>query len=191
VETSSREVSDAMTDSADCLAKPVLALRRRIPFCAGLALLARRVFDSFVDPSPMGVRGTAAASRQLVFEAGGYLIDLQIEQRKGGSGALAGQVVHAWTEGATRGAAVVLVREDSVIDQTIANSIGEFQFDGDYGDDVKICLGISDDTFIEVPLPDAGPEPSAARSAKEATNDNSEIGGRTSEKRRRGTKSDD
>jgi hypothetical protein len=153
VESASPDVSDAMTDSADCLAKPVLALRRRIPFRAGLALLARRVFDSLLDPSPMGVRGTAAASRQLVFEAGGYLIDLQLEPQVGGPGALMGQVAHAWTEEATRGTAVVLVREDSVIDQTVANSIGEFQFDCDYWDNLKICLGTPDETFIEVPLP--------------------------------------
>ena len=148
--------------SANSFANAVFALRRRIPFRAGLALLAERVFDSFQDRVPVGIRVSAcAAARQLVYEAGGYLIDLQLEQLAGGPGALTGQVVHAWSEGATRGAAVFLLREDSVVGQTVANSIGEFQLECEYRNNLKICLGLVDETFIEVKLPDAGPEPSA------------------------------
>lgn len=162
------EVSDATTDSEDRFAKAVLALRRRIPFRPGLALLAERVFDSFQDPSPVGIRGSASAPRQLVYEAGGYVIDLQLEQRTDGPGALTGQVVHAWSEGAARGAGIVLVREDSMVGLTVANSIGEFQFDCECWDNLKICLGIADETFIEVKLPEVGSGPLAAGSAKEA-----------------------
>ena len=122
----------------------------------------------------MGIRGSATAPRQLVYEAGGYLIDLQLKHRTEGPGALAGQVVHAWSEGATRGARVVLLREDSVVGQTVANSIGEFKLDCEYWDNLKICLGLVDETFIEVLLPDTGPESSAVR-ANEATNGNSEY----------------
>jgi hypothetical protein len=122
----------------------------------------------------VGIRGAAAAPRQLVYEAGGYLIDLQLEQQAGGAGALTGQVVHAWTEGATRGAGVVLLHDDSVVGQTVANSIGEFQLDCENWDNLKICLGLVDETFIEVKLPEAGPEPSLAGSAKEAANRNSD-----------------
>jgi hypothetical protein len=168
VETTSPEGSVATADSADAFAKTVFALMRRIPFRAGLALLAEPVFDSFQDPAPVGIRGAADAPRQLVYEAGGYLIDLQLEQQTGGGGALTGQVVHAWTEGATRGAGIVLLRDDSVVGQTVANSIGEFQLDCQYWNNLKICLGIADGTFIEVKLPQAGPEPSVAGSAKEA-----------------------
>ena len=174
VETTSPEGSVATADSANSLAKTVFALLRRIPFRAGLALLAEPVFDSFRDLAPAGIRGAAAAPRQLVYEAGGYLIDLQLEQQAGGPGALTGQVVHAWTEGATRGAGVVLLRDDSVVGQTVANSIGEFQLDCENWDNLKICLRLVDETFIEVKLPQADPEPSVAWSEKEATNRNSD-----------------
>ena len=157
----------AIADSADSFAKTVYALLRRVPFRAGLALLAEPVFDSFRGPAPVGIRGAAAAPRELVYEAGGYLIDLQLEQQTGGGGALTGQVVHAWTEGATCGAGVVLLRDDSLVGQTVANSIGEFQLDCQYWNNLKICLGIADGTFIEVKLPQADPEPSVAGSAKE------------------------
>jgi len=105
----------------------------------------------------------------LVFEAGGYLIDLQLEQQRGGPGALTGQVVHGWTEGATRGAGVVLIRENSVVDQTVANSIGEFQFDCDNWNNLKICLAILDDTFIEVPLPNPNSGQLPTSSPRKAT----------------------
>jgi hypothetical protein len=169
-DTASRQGSSAIADSADSFAMALFELRRKIPFRAGMALLAERVFDSLQEPAPMGIRGSASASRQLVYEAGGYLIDLQLEQRSGGSGALTGQVVHAWTEGATCGAGVVLVHENSVVGQTVANSIGEFQFHCDCRDNLKICVGTSDETFIEVPIPDARSSLLAAGSAKEPIN---------------------
>jgi len=175
LETTRRDGSDSAADSADSFAKAVFALVRRIPFHAGLALLAEPVFDSFQDPAPMGIRGTAAAPRQLVYEAGGYLIDLQLEPQTGGPGALVGQVVHAWAEGATHGTEVVLVRENSVVGQTVANSIGEFQFDC-YSDDLKICLGISGDTFIEVLLPNASSGPSPTGTPEKTTAGDSEPG---------------
>ena len=181
VKTASREGFDATTSSANGFAEAVFALRRKVPFRAGVALFAQRVFDSLRDPSPVGIRGSAAAPRQLEYEAGGYLIDLQLEQTGVGFGTLTGQVVHAWTDGATRGAAVVLVREDSVVGQTVANSIGEFQLDCENWDNLKICLGLVDETFIEVKLPDAGPEPSVAGSATEATNSDSKQWRKASE----------
>ena len=180
VENISQDLSDATNDCWECIAKPILALRKKIPFHAGLALLARCVLDSFLDPLPVGIRGSATAPRQLVYEAGGYLIDLQLKHRTEGPDSLAGQVVHAWTDGATRGAAVVLVREDSVVGQTVANSNGEFQFDCESWDSLKICLGLVDETFIEVTLPDAGPEPSVG-SATEATNSDSKQWRKASE----------
>jgi hypothetical protein len=63
--------------------------------------------------------------------------------------------VHAWTEGATRGTGVVVVGQNAIVGQAVANSIGEFQLDCEHFDNLKICLGISDETFIEVALPNA------------------------------------
>jgi hypothetical protein len=174
VKTASREGFDATTSSANGFAEAVFALRRKVPFRAGVALFAQRVFDSLRDPSPVGIRGSAAAPRQLEYEAGGYLIDLQLEQTGVGFGTLTGQVVHAWSEGATYGAGIVLLHDDSVIGQTVANSIGEFQFDCEYWDNLRICLGIADGTFIEVLLPNPISGQSPMGGPKETPKDHSE-----------------
>ena len=161
LEIAAREVPDVAPDSAARFIKEAFTLPRRIPFREGLALVAERVFDSLQDPLPAGIRGSGTFPRQLLYEAGGYLIDLWLEQSKGGKGTLTGQVVQAWTEEASRCAGVVLVRESVVLRQTIANSIGEFQFDCESWDNLKICVGIWDGTFIEVPLPNAGRGPAS------------------------------
>ena len=159
VEIASRELPDVSPDSAARFAKAAAALQRSIPFQAGTALLAHPVFDSLHDPLPAGIRGSAAPARQLLYEAGGYLINVRLEQSIGPANTLIGQVEHAWTEGAGCGAGVALVREDAVVGQTIANSLGEFHFDCEQWDNLKICLGIPDEVFIEVPLPNAGRGP--------------------------------
>jgi len=46
------------------------------------------------------------------------------------------------------------------VGQTVANSIPEFQLDCENWDNLKICLGLVDETFIEVPLPDGRSAPS-------------------------------
>lgn len=169
VEIASNSGCDVATDSAARLVKAAFALRRRIPFRAGLAHRAETLFDSFLDPVPAGLRGHAASARQLLYEAGDYLVDFLLEQRTAGPGALTGQVVHAHADGATAGAGIVLVREpDTVLGQTIANSLGEFQMNFERSGNLRVCLGIPDGTFIEVPLPEAARTPTPVGSLGEA-----------------------
>jgi len=156
VETVSPDVPDVPAESANRSIKALFTLMRCIPFSAGVALLAKRVFDSSLDPSPVGIRGSSVSARQLQYEAGDYLIDLQLERRTGGAGTLVGQVVHAWREGASCGAGVVLLQEGAVVGQTCANSLGEFQFDFAHRDNLRIGLGIPDGVLIDVPLSDVG-----------------------------------
>jgi len=125
------------------------------PDCAPGWHCSPNEFSTASRTLPVGIRGSAAAPRQLVYEAGGYLIDVRLEQGTDGLSTLTGQVVHAWTEGATRGTGVVVVGQNVIVGQTVANSIGEFQLDCEHFDNLKICLGISDETFIEVTLPNA------------------------------------
>ena len=82
------------TEGRERVVKAAFTLRRRIPFRAGQSLTAERVFDSFVDPLPIGIRGSVASPRQLLYGAGDFLIDLRIEEGVRAPGTITGQVVN-------------------------------------------------------------------------------------------------
>jgi hypothetical protein len=173
------ESGDEGGDSATRVVKAAFTLRRRIPFRAGQSLTAERVFDSFVDPLPIGIRGSVASPRQLLYGAGDFLIDLRIEEGVRAPGTITGQVVRAQSEGAACGAGIVLVREpDEVVVQTIANSIGEFQVEFEHRGHLTICVGIPDGPFIEVPLPVPVRGPAPPGGSPGTWEANSELGGK-------------
>ena len=141
--------------SAIRLVKAAFALRRKIPFPPGLAHAAELIFDSFREPQPMGVRGGPASSRQVLYEAGAFLVDLRFERNFGPEGAITGQVVSSQPDRPAGGAAVALVETPGVVvGQTIANSLGEFQFDCAGQGEFKVCLQMPDGTLIEAALPE-------------------------------------
>ncbi len=58
-------------------------------------LLATLSYDSANDPLPVGVRGTHQISRQVLFHAGDYSVDLRFEHEKGSSSmVLVGQIAN-------------------------------------------------------------------------------------------------
>jgi hypothetical protein len=150
-----QEDGDVACESAIRLVKAAFALRRRVPFRSGLAHAAEGIFDSFQEPSPTGVRGSPASPRQLLYQVGDdLLVDLRLEQNPGLSCALTGQVVSAQSDRVTGCAGVILLREpDTVVGQTITNSLGEFQLDFDRQENLRICLEMPDGTLIEAVLP--------------------------------------
>src|SRR5947207_5434093 len=61
------------------LVKAAFGLERKAPMLSKLARMAERTFDSFLEPLPSGMRGGGAPARQLLHEAGNFLIDLRLE----------------------------------------------------------------------------------------------------------------
>lgn len=55
-------------------------------------IVARLVFDSFLEPLPAGVRSRAQMFRQAMYEAGDVLIDLRLQTQPGGTCTVTGQV---------------------------------------------------------------------------------------------------
>jgi hypothetical protein len=94
-------------------------------------LLSRLVQDSLNQPLPVGVRGTARASRRALFQAGELFVDLRLEQRPGQPGVtLVGQLLSPDPKGA--GAPrrpVVLTSGRRVVWTTATNDHGEFEFE--------------------------------------------------------------
>ena len=175
VEIASQEAGVA-SESAVRFVKAAFALRRKVPFRAGTAQAAERLFDSFQEPSPMGIRGSPASPRQLLYQAGTFLVDLRVDQNPGLPGALTGQVVCAQTDRSTGCAGVVLLQEpNTVVGQTITNSLGEFQLDFERPDNLRICLEMPDGTLIDVVLPGKAEAPGRSGTFGEFSESNSTL----------------
>jgi len=94
-------------------------------------VLAQLVFDSFREPSLAGVRGQQRITRQAMYEAGDYSVDLRLEQERGAATvALVGQIVNRVTpEQKVADIPVVLMAGQEILARARSNEFGEFQFE--------------------------------------------------------------
>ncbi len=106
-------------------------------------LVGRLVFDSFREPLPEGVRSQQRVSRQTLYEAGDYAIDLRQEHERGGSRVtVVGQIASRKEPGrALAGVAVVLSSGNSVLAKTVSNQFGEFQMEYPPARDLRLRVG--------------------------------------------------
>lgn len=93
-------------------------------------VLARLVYDSFREPLPAGIRSQQRLSRQALYEAGDYRLDLRLEQERGGSSvSLVGQIENRREPQKKVGQIPVLLASGKeVVAKTLSNHFGEFQF---------------------------------------------------------------
>jgi hypothetical protein len=160
-EVARREASYEVPETTVRLVKAAFGLRRKAPMLSKLATMAVRTFDSFLEPLPSGMRGGATPARQLLHEAGNFLIDLRLETTHA-SEFLTGQILCAGTEGGASGAGVVLVQGNgNLVAQTIANSLGEFHVEFERQDGLQLYLETGTREIIAIALPDAGNLPGA------------------------------
>ena len=94
-------------------------------------LLARLVFDSFREPALEGVRGQQRITRQAMYEAGDYSVDLRLEQERGAATvALVGQIVNRVVpEQKVADIPVVLMAGEEILGRARSNEFGEFQLE--------------------------------------------------------------
>src|SRR3989454_2278581 len=92
---------------------------------------ARLLYDSFREPLPGGVRTQQRLSRQTLFQAGDYSLDLRLENERGSSRlALVGQIQNRKQLGKPLGGVrVLLLSGKQVLAQATSNSLGEFQME--------------------------------------------------------------
>src|SRR4030095_13934681 len=126
----------AIAASDDCEDPPPWVFRRALrcfearqtPKANLGRLLASLAFDSFARPVISGVRLIETDNRQLLYHAGAYTIDLQIDFSAPTGANLAGQILR---ESESRfesvaGLSVQITREGKAICATSTNAIGEF-----------------------------------------------------------------
>ena len=92
---------------------------------------ARLLYDSFREPLPAGLRTQQRLSRQYLYQAGDYSLDLRLENERGGPRvALVGQIQNRKQPGKRLGSVPVqLLSGKQVLAQATSNSLGEFQME--------------------------------------------------------------
>src|SRR5437660_7662757 len=92
---------------------------------------ARLLYDSFREPLPAGVRTQQRLSRQALYQAGDYSLDLRLENESGTSRVtLVGQIQNRKQPGKRLGGVpALLLSGKQVLGQAVSNSLGEFQME--------------------------------------------------------------
>lgn len=117
-------------------------------------VLARLVFDSFGEPQPAGVRSLERVSRQAMYRAGDYYVDLRMESQPGTRRvSLVGQIVGSKAGHRSLGnVPVVLAGGTGTLGRAVSNEFGEFQMTYEPGRRLRLYVPLRGDRRIEVPL---------------------------------------
>ncbi len=94
-----------------------------------VAMMARLLFDSYLEPIPAGIRSSQSTPRQLAYSAGNLLIDLRLEHKLGRT-RLVGQAQRRVARGpGVAGLDVIVQKGAKIVAQTRCNRFGEFQLE--------------------------------------------------------------
>jgi hypothetical protein len=132
----------------------------------GNRLPIETIFDSFLVPSPVGLRATWQVGWQGLYRAGDCSVDLRIEpELKSSRAAVIGQITnHALPEFQMGDLPVCLRAGKVVVAETLSNRFGEFQMEYDQQSRLKLCIELRDSKSIQVPLKKFISEQPAAKS---------------------------
>lgn len=125
-------------------AKALFALQRPEEVHILPRVLARLVYDSFREPLPAGVRMQHRLSRQALYEAGQYSVDVRLEHEKGSRRVtLLGQIGDRQRPGRSLADVPVwLVSGKKVVARALSNAFGEFQMDYEPGRHLRLYVPV-------------------------------------------------
>lgn len=126
-----RESALEVPKHAERSVKALFTIGRQSRRSAFQRLWATLAYDSANDLQPVGVRGTHQISRQVLFQAGDYSVDLRFEHEKGSASmVLVGQIANQkMPEQLMSNLPVILLAGDREVSRSISNSFGEFQME--------------------------------------------------------------
>ena len=117
--------------------------------------LASVVLDSFLEPSPAGLRGGSSPSRQVVYEGEGLTVDLRFDrQLRSTKVCVSGQVLDRESaQAAVEHVAVVLWSDKGKsVAVTEANEFGEFQLEFEPHDQLRLSIAMAGRRTLRIPL---------------------------------------
>ena len=122
-------------DSVVQTARSFFALQRPEKVHILPRMVARLVYDSFRDPLPAGVRTQHRISRQAIYEAGRYSVDVRLEHERGCARInLVGQIADREQPATNLGdVPVLLMSGKAVMARTLSNRFGEFHMEYEPG----------------------------------------------------------
>jgi hypothetical protein len=140
------EAGYAPPDSAVRQARGSFAFARPKGLAARALEAASLVFDSFRQPQPAGVRAAGESPRQMLYQAGPYVVRLRVEP-PGDSDrvSIVGQVLDDTNPSRTLAdLSVLALHGQETIDRTLTNQLGEFQLEPEAVDNLRLCVGVPD-----------------------------------------------
>jgi hypothetical protein len=113
------------------------------------------IFDSFLVPSPVGLRATWQVGWQALYRAGDCSVDLRVEPDLGSSrAAVIGQISnHVAPDVEMAGIPVCLKHGKLVLAEARSNRFGEFQMEYEQQGRIQLCIYLSGGSqCIQVPI---------------------------------------
>ena len=118
-------------------------------------LMAHLTYDSTLDLQPAGARANRAASRQMLYEAGDFCLDLRFDrERDSPQVMLVGQVANKKNpKFSVAKLPVLILSGQKVITQTASNEFGEFSLEYIPRPNLRLCVPLTEaGVRLEVPL---------------------------------------
>jgi hypothetical protein len=112
------------------------------------------IFDSFLVPSPAGLRATWQVGWQGLYRAGDCSLDVRIEpELKTSRAAVIGQITNHLQPTLEMANLPVCLRAGKlVVAETQSNRFGEFQMEYDQQSKLRLCIHFPDAKSIRIPL---------------------------------------
>jgi hypothetical protein len=114
------------------------------------------LFDSFLQPLVAGARSAGSATRQMLYRADPFQIDVQIEAKPGGGMVVSGQLLNLTMPGnVLSNIQVILSNMRGQLVHTVANEFGEFNGEIANSGDLQMTITSPDGKPIVISLRDA------------------------------------
>ena len=115
------------------------------------------MFDSFLQPMPVGARSSGLGTRQMLYRADPYQIDIQIEAQPDGNGLMiTGQLLDISSPGVVgRDVKITLSNHRGNVIHTVTNQFGEFRGEVENTGDLELAFPGQGEKSIVISLRNA------------------------------------
>jgi hypothetical protein len=148
-----RETGYEPPEAAVQTAKSFFALHSPKTLTNRMAEKPKLLFDSLQQPLPVGVRASQRSTRQLLYQAGNFLLDLYLEVKPESNRVLLmGQVLrYGEPPSEAKKVPVVLVKGDKSVANTTTDKFGEFQLEFEPNRNHRLAVVLNEQRAIVVP----------------------------------------